>query len=341
MKNGKTLQQLATEIQRQQDAKRDFMIPANRINPFVYEKEMQLGFPIKDNDSDLFTGGLTKNGHIQLGQFCDIPKKYYDQMLPHPQLLTENVKHWLNASTDNRMVRSLDGKVRAILSDKYRRLDNFDLAQNILPMLIDANTQVESCEITDRKIYIKAITHKVQAEVKKGDIVSSGIIISNSETGHGSLSIKPLVYRLVCSNGAIVDDYAMRKYHAGKVTESNQIEFSNETLRAEDKAFWLTVRDLVKYTLNETTFEKIVESMRESTERKIEQPDKAIELVSKKYLMNENETNDVLLHLIKGGDLTSWGLGNAVTRMAQDSASYDRSTELESIGYQIMQQNWN
>jgi hypothetical protein len=42
-----------------------------------------------------------------------------------------------------------------------------------------------------------------------------------------------------------------------------------------------------------------------------------------------------------GGDLTSWGLGNAVTRMAQDVPSYDRSTELESIGFEIMQHNWN
>jgi hypothetical protein len=121
----------------------------------------------------------------------------------------------------------------------------------------------------------------------------------------------------------------------------SQIEFSNETLKAEDKAFWLTVRDLVKYTLNETTFEKIVESMRESTDRKIEQPDKAIELITKKYLLSDSENKNVLLHLIQGGDLSSWGLGNAVTRMAQDVNSYDRSTELESIGFQIMQNNWN
>ena len=115
----------------------------------------------------------------------------------------------------------------------------------------------------------------------------------------------------------------------------------NDTLRAEDKAFWLTVRDLVKFTLNETTFEKIVATMRESTEKTIQAPDKAIELVTKKYSMSESESGGVLQHLIKGGDLTSWGLGNAVTRMAQDVNSYDRSTELEAIGFEIMQNNWN
>jgi hypothetical protein len=70
-------------------------------------------------------------------------------------------------------------------------------------------------------------------------------------------------------------------------------------------------------------------------------PEQAIELVTKKYAFNEFEKDNVLAHLIKGGELTSWGLGNAVTRMAQDVNSYDRSTDLESIGFQIMQQNWN
>jgi hypothetical protein len=341
MKHGKTIQELATEVQRQQDSKRDFMIPANKINAFVNSDNLELGFPIKDNDSELFTAPLTSNGHVQLGSFCDIPKKYYDMMLSHPSLLATNVQHWLSMSNDKRMVRTLDGNVRAILSDKYRRLDNFDLAQNVLPMILDANATIESCEITDKKIYIKAITHKVQAEVTKGDVVSAGILISNSETGHGSLSIKPLVYRLVCSNGMIADDFAMRKYHAGKTDEMSQIEFSNDTLKAVDKAFWLKVRDLVKFSLDAVTFEQIVESMRESATRKIEVPEKAIELITKKFNLTQNENSNVLSHLIQGGDLSSWGLGNAVTRMAQDVHSYDRSTELEQIGYQIMQNNWN
>ena len=340
MKNGKTIVELATEIARQQESKRDFMINTNKVNAFVHNNNLELGFPIKDNDNELFTAPLTSNGHIQLGQYCDIPKKYYDILLKHPELLQRNVQHWLELNSDKRMIRTLDGQIRAVLSDKYRRLDNFDLAQNVLPMINEVNATIESCEITDKKIYIKAITHKIQAEVKKGDVVSAGIIISNSETGNGSLSIKPLIYRLVCSNGAIADDYAMRKYHAGRVEEMSQIEFSNETINAEDKAFWLKVRDLVKFSLSEVTFEKIVNSMRESTERKIENPDKAIELATKKYSFNEAENSDILKHLIQGGDLTSWGLGNAVTRMAQDVNSYDRSTELEAIGYQIMNQNW-
>lgn len=341
MKTGKTLQAFAQEVQRQQENKRDFLIPASRIQAFAHENHIEVGFPIENNTSELFTAPLTDNGHKQFGNYCNIPSKYYQLMVPHPSLLATNMNHWLARSKEIRTVRSLDGKVRALLSDKFRRLDNFDLAQNVLPMLHESGATIESCELTEKRLYIKAITHKVQAEVKKGDVVSAGIIIQNSETGHGAVSVKPLIYRLVCQNGAVVDDLAMRKYHAGRQNELQQIEFSNEALNAEDKALWLKVRDLVKHSLSEATFNQVVDVMRESTEKQIRQPNEAIELAAKRHGLSEDEKGGVLFHLIQGGDLSAWGLGNAVTRTAQDSESYDRSTELESIGYQIMKQNWN
>lgn len=341
MKEGKTLQALANEIVRQQNSKRDFLVPTNTIQAYVHNNAMELGFQIEENNTELFTAPLNSNGHQQLGAFCGIPKSYYDAMLKYPELLVSNVKHWLANSNDKRTIRTLDGNIRAILSDKYRRLDNFDLASQVIPYLHDANATIESCDITDKKLYIKAITNKIQREVKVGDVVSAGILISNSETGHGALSIKPLVYRLVCKNGAVADMYAMRKYHIGRAEEMEQIEFSNETLKADDKAFWLKVKDLVQFSLSEVTFDKIVDSLKDSTQKQIDNPTKALEMVTKKFTLTKDESDNVLSHLIQGGDLTSWGLGNAVTRMAQDVASYDRSTELESIGFTIMQHSWN
>jgi hypothetical protein len=44
----------------------------------------------------------------------------------------------------------------------------------------------------------------------------------------------------------------------------------------------------------------------------------------------------VLRALVEGGDLSMWGLANAVTSLAADAPTYDRSTELESIGGQML-----
>jgi hypothetical protein len=42
-------------------------------------------------------------------------------------------------------------------------------------------------------------------------------------------------------------------------------------------------------------------------------------------------------NLIEGGDLSRWGLVNAVTSTSQDAANYDRATELERIGGQVVE----
>ena len=52
-----------------------------------------------------------------------------------PELLAANVNEWFQQKPERRMVRTLDGQMRAFLSDRYRRLDNFDLALAVLPVL--------------------------------------------------------------------------------------------------------------------------------------------------------------------------------------------------------------
>ena len=41
-------------------------------------------------------------------------------------------------------------------------------------------------------------------------------------------------------------------------------------------------------------------------------------------------------YLIHGGNLSLYGLSNAVTRFSQDGSNYDRASELESIGYDVL-----
>lgn len=61
-----------------------------------------------------------------------------------------------------------------------------------------------------------------------------------------------------------------------------------------------------------------------------------VRLTSKDFKITENESAGVLQHLIEGKDLTLYGLSNAITRYSQDVESYDRATELESIGYNVL-----
>jgi len=53
--------------------------------------------------------------------------------------------------------------------------------------------------------------------------------------------------------------------------------------------------------------------------------------------LNQDEQDNVLTHLIRGADLSQYGLVNAITRTSQDVASYDRATELERLGGTVLE----
>ena len=348
MKAGRTIQDFAREIERQNSSKRDFMVSTPKIKAYPIAGELEIAFALKENtetDADFFAGKLAQTGHDQLASYLNIPKVYYDRMRTQDniELLAKNAQWWLDKQSDRRMIRTLDGNVRGILSDRYRRLDNHDLLTAMLPILLEAKADIVTCEVTDRKLYLKFITHQMEGEVKKGDIVTLGGIISNSEIGFGALNIQPLVLRKVCDNGLILNDLAYRKYHVGRKSKEDTIDisYSDETNTAIDKAFWLQTRDVIKNTVSQITMDKALKLMKASAGIKIEDPQVAMELVTERFRLNETESNSILTHLIKGGDLTSWGMTNAVTRAAQDVESFDRSIELETLASQMLSMSFN
>jgi hypothetical protein len=199
------------------------------------------------------------------------------------------------------------------------------------------DARVESCEVTDSKLYLKIVNPRLQADVVPGDTVQAGIIISNSEVGLGSVSVMPLIFRLVCSNGMVVNDAGNRRYHIGRANESVWEIYSDSTLELDDKAFMAKFSDTVRTAVDTAKFAVIVDKIRQSANAKITaRPSQVVELTAKNYGFNQTEQEDILQHLILGNDLSLWGLGNAVTRAAQDVESYDRATAMESIGYQII-----
>lgn len=367
MKTGKTLSQLAAEIERQSQAKRDYVVGCNALEMEAVQVERPAvsshpdakpGDTVKIFDIEprlaLTNGGRTlypvnELAHRQIGERIGIPAKYYDRMLQAaPQLLVSNVNHWLRTEGEKRMVRTLDGKVRAFLSNRYQRIDNHEVAEVVLPTLMEAGRelQVVSCEVTERKLYIKAIDKSVVAEVKGsrrvGDLVEAGIMITNSEVGLGAVQVAPFMNFLWCLNGMVINKSGMRSAHIGtKLDVDDDIAqvLADDTRRTIDRGVLLKVRDTVRALLNPAHHQARIDRMSEQTGQKIEaaNPADAIEVLSNEFQLAENEKGSVLRHLIEGGDLSRFGLMNAVTRTAEDAQSYDRATDLEAMGGRILE----
>lgn len=336
MKTGRSISELAQEIERQTQSKRDFIAPGKSLSVITNEG-------LKLSMAGQAEMEMTDNFHDQMATTLSIPKAYYERLRREaPELLAENVNHWL-PDQGKRMIRTLDGKARAFLSDRYRPLDHFELMEAVLPSIMQADCRIESCEVTENRLYLKAVSNRLEGEVKVGDVVQAGLMVSNSEVGTGSLSVQPLIYRLVCKNGAIVSDLSVRKTHVGRngFGELHQAIpfFRDDTKRANDKAFFLQLRDTVASILSEERFLPLVTKMRTTFDNYLppENIEPVLEEVTRRYSLLDGERKSVMAHLIQGGDLSQYGLMNAVTRAAQDVEQYDRATELESVGGDILE----
>jgi hypothetical protein len=341
MKQGMEFNDLLKELSRQAEAKRDFRTPTTKL---LMHGGENLSIDLKDNAVGYF--GVSEHTHNQIGTRLAIPAKFYDRLRKEqPDMLDYNVNELFRRKPETRMVRTLDGKARAFLSDRYARRDNWDLVQAITGDLYKAKQElglvIESCQITERKLYIKFVTPKIEADVKPGDTVQAGGVISNSEIGEGYATAYPFVKRLICVNGMIIEDYGQRKAHIGKrvTAEEEAMEiYSDETLAADDHAFWLKIRDTMRLVLQPERFNLILSKLRESAGVKIESnPEDVVEELGNRYVLDSNEQKEVLRNLIDGGvGLTKWGLANAITSTAEKSESYDRATELEKLGGTII-----
>ncbi|MEK7730963.1 MAG: DUF932 domain-containing protein, partial [Planctomycetota bacterium] len=188
MKSGRSLVNLAQELERQLATKRDLVVPSSLLQCRTDEGgDLKMIVDARDGDGEY---GITNLARRQLADKLKIPFAYFERMrTEQPTLLDRNVNTWLQTDNEPRMIRTLDGQVRAVLSDRYRRLDNYDLAENVLPILQRlADARFESVELTETKMYLKVVTPRVEYEIAPGDVVQAGIVITNSEVGHGTLS---------------------------------------------------------------------------------------------------------------------------------------------------------
>lgn len=350
-KVGRTLQDLAREIERRAEAKRDLIAPVTRIQMAVGLSHTPI-LTVTNGKVESFP--LQQHAHGQIAEYAGIPMPYYRRMMERdPALLAQNVNRWLkDLGGQRRMVRTLDGTVRALLSDSYRPLENEQLAQAILPALLEQDLMVLSCEITDRRLYIKAVDHRISRDVPTGramgdgshvffDTCSPAITISNSEIGAGALSIETGVYTRACTNLAMIGSN-MRKYHTGKRAELSDEVYAllqDETKRATDKAIWMQTRDLVKSAFDQARFDATVQRLGSAAGDRMPaaQVTEVIERVGRKFSLTEGERGGVLARLIEGADLTRYGIHSAITRHSADVADYDRATDLERIGGDVIE----
>lgn len=336
MLKGLNLNQLAAKITANRELKRDYIAAANKLE-MAADTDGTTTLLVPDQG----TFPILPVAHRQLGTYTQIPAPYYDRMKTDaPDLLAKNVNVWLGKQQplQKRMVRTLGGDTRALLSNSYQRIENEEIAETALPVLFDLpNVEIVSSEVTDKRLYIHFVVPGIQGEVKVGDVVQAGGIISNSEVGLGSISVSGLVWRLVCLNGARTGD-AFRRAHVGRRIEDDSELWADDTKKADDKAVLLKVRDMVKGVVDETRFRTQLDNMKQLAGAKINLGNisSSVKAVTQLLALPEHQGASILESLAAGGDLSAWGLVNAVTAQAHKAGNYDDAVALEAAGGNLL-----
>lgn len=325
----------------EEDARKVDLVADSRAISFETESTSTVLVDLPDGKG----GAFDLNDHAlgQLSNDVGIPKRYFDRMRTDaPDLFRENVHHWLRDEPNRRLLRGLRPKDggdlvgRAWLSDRYRRIDNIEIARTLLPEFEGLGTEVvfHNAAVTETKLYLRATFPAMEAEVKVGEPVRWGVELRNSEVGSGAFAINAFVLTLVCTNG-MVASRELSARHVGRRLDEEGI-FADETLAADDAAFWLAARDTLRAAISESRFEEVLATLRETaTGEKVVRPIAASEMLAQRFSLSEDEREAVLLSLASAGDMTQWGMLSAVTQAAQGRESFDRRVEMEEIGWSI------
>ncbi|NJM67881.1 MAG: DUF932 domain-containing protein [Acaryochloris sp. RU_4_1] len=325
---------LGAEIDSQISQKQDYTVQSAAVEM----NESGDGLTVM-TDSDVLELEISDTAHRQLAQAADIHGNYYSKLRKEDrELLAINVNRRLQRQgSRTHVLRTMGNTARAFLGGGYEIIDHDQVLEALYPEIMKLGRDLEllSTDVTEQRLYIKLAFPKVEGEIRKGDIIRSGVTITNSETGEGGLNVYPSTFRLVCTNGMTRMEEGERRTirHSGsRMRELGQI------LERERAA--VKLHQFVEYfseAHDEAIFQRTLNQMRHSTEMRIEvTTDELMERARRHFGMTQAEQVQALNHLLIDEDLTAYGLMNAITRTAHDSDSYDRATELESMGSQVL-----
>ena len=327
---------------------------------------------LKEGATELERFSITENCHRQISGRLQIPWKYYDRLLTdHRDLVISQVNALFEREPQTRLLRTLDGKARAFLSDRYRTIDNDEVIEQALPPIIkgDVPSQLLSSNVSENSMHIKVLFTGDNLAQDIGelerpqrhaggqnngstrDIIRPGAVISNSETGHGRLRIDGFFYRDFCFNGCVYGTeniFNYKRNHIGSKLEANgEFEvFSDETKRKQNELIIAEVTDAMKALTNEENVVKMGDALRATKEgTQVDDAFAAVNQLAKEVDIRDGEKEDIIGNLLMDGDFSRWGMLNAVTKIANaEEVEYERACELENIGSQLIDMQlaqWN
>ena len=326
MKKGHDVRQVVQQINKDVKSKKDYIVTLNALEVTTSNNT----YPNLEFTDAPDQYSLTDHSMNQLCGKLEIGTQYLRKCLPVSQeLVAHNLNFWIkNTKSKELMVRTIERDsdelpniARAVCSNRYKRIDNDVVVTHSLNKLMDLGLDIKYVNYDRDTLNVTAVNPKVEGEVSEGDVVQSGVTITNSEIGSGSLMIQPFIYRLVCTNGMVAPRYLNRFYskHVGKII----IDPSQDDQ-------YITIIDKMQKQIDlvndNEVWKESFQKLQDSTKQTINSH-QIVEL-AKKQGVTESERAQIferLNHYV--GDTfttTKYDLANAITNLGNDEEKSDQ-----------------
>ena len=225
---------------------------------------------------------MTESFHNNLARKFDIPIHYYRRIKKEEPKLFEKTINTLNKNSNPQMFRKYrvkkkfrlkniingqsSGNLRALLSDRYKIMDNKEILKHLEPKFDKKNFVLLSGYEDENVMSCKIRFSNLIGSVRQGDTVYGGIYLRNSEVGRSSLTISALIYRLVCTNGLMIPntETIYNTFHLGAKNPINYTPNYIVPTSALDN-----IDLVINHLLSKNLFKDKLESLRHTTTQSI------------------------------------------------------------------------
>lgn len=234
------------------------------------------------------------------------------------------------------LIRSVDGEVRGILSNKYRRLNSHNLLETFVKVTTGLGAKVIHAHHLDTKWGFK-VALPILFEPIPNEVMMLGMVLESSDFGDGAVSMRCFLCRLWCTNLAIREE-GYREVHLGKRLPDD-VSLSERTYKLQTEATCSAMQDIVENSLSPEKVASEMEAIRQAAENSI---DVKKALHSYQNRLSKDETGQIG-EAFNGPDIvllpqgnTSWRLSNAISLVAGQTEDQRRRIELQQIAGDAM-----
>lgn len=281
-----------------------------------------------------------------LNQACDkagIPTGYAERLRGNgiwgPALLAINLNEIYHHSENKHLLRSVENQIRAVLSDRFKRLDSGPLIDAFAGAIQTVGAIPYAGYVSDTKIGLQAIIPKVYQPIEN-DPMAYGVSFENSDFGNGAMNVAVFLLRLRSLTGMIGPDH-LRRVHLGKRLDED-MDWSDETKQLDLQTVCSGVKDLVTKSLSDERIEAmqvlIYEASLIADEAQLELTTEMLKgFLTKAELDRLTEKYNALdIETLPPGN-SLWRLSSAVAWLAGEQEDSDRQLELQKFAGKVLQ----